>query len=357
MFTLRERFGFRSAGFLLVIWVLQQLQMCFDVSTPRIVPQDEKAGNTRRTNISLFLNCSDLHFKFDEGQFTNTSLDFTMNVYKTRQRMEILTKILTEEGCFECDMVQLMMDAMEQHGAIFLDIGSNVGLYSLAAASRGHVAYAFEPFRRNWERICRSVLHTPAWLGLVHVIPMAVSNVTSQTMRIQSWSKNRGSTKVVKEPRRARQVISSDGVKGTETVTLDSIQARLLPLHKPLVLKVDVEGHECAALHGALQHVFATRTIVHMSIEWSRKRLEECYLRDSIFDVLQGRHGLRPYMRMGYDNQWMLLDTGDWRDWKGGLELDLIEEQIYDTVWSLLNLNNTSPMSPVYNGSNISTPS
>jgi hypothetical protein len=38
--------------------------------------------------------------------------------------------------------------------AILIDIGSNIGLYSLTAVSMGHSNFAFEPFRPNFESIC-----------------------------------------------------------------------------------------------------------------------------------------------------------------------------------------------------------
>ena len=39
-----------------------------------------------------------------------------------------------------------------------IDIGSNLGLYSLAAASMGKDVWAFEPFKKNQNRFCASIV-------------------------------------------------------------------------------------------------------------------------------------------------------------------------------------------------------
>lgn len=45
-----------------------------------------------------------------------------------------------------------------QSGSIFLDVGANIGQYSLFAASRGLKVHAFEPESQNFALLCRNIV-------------------------------------------------------------------------------------------------------------------------------------------------------------------------------------------------------
>lgn len=295
------------------------------------------------------IDCADVGFAFHPGLFVNTSTTgprFEMNVHSPKKDT-FVSRALANTGCFECDVMEAAMhalDAVEQNNGVLIDIGSNVGFYSLAAASRGHKAFAFEPFRINWERICRSVLHNSesGFQEKVTVFSKAATNQSTIVRFDSSQAKgNRGAMQVKAtdsievegsddqefEEALALLVEGKDYARG---VTLDQM-TEVLPTDRPIVLKVDVEGHECLALAGAMNFLRRVPEIAYVAIEWSHERLQtSCDNRQAIFDIFLA-NGLHPYMRVA--NEWKSLDPEQWQTWKqeGGHKPIV---GLYDVAWS-----------------------
>ena len=51
-----------------------------------------------------------------------------------------LSLLIQKSGCVECDDVAFMLERLKDAGgaAVFLDVGANIGMYSLAAAAKKH---------------------------------------------------------------------------------------------------------------------------------------------------------------------------------------------------------------------------
>lgn len=141
-----------------------------------------------------------------------------------------------------------VQEAMARHlgrGAVFYDVGANLGFFSLLAAHQvglyeGHV-YAFEAAPDNAEAIRHNAQLNR--IPNVTVIDKAVSSHTGvarlQVVDDQSWSKleEYGAHPFTEE------------VIEVETVTLDDlVAAGAMP--PPTVVKIDVEGAELAVLEG-----------------------------------------------------------------------------------------------------------
>lgn len=62
----------------------------------------------------------------------------------------------------------------------FLDIGANIGWYTLAAASLGFKTLAFEPFNENLHYIEQSLLVNEGFSDLVTVYDYALGDKESQ---------------------------------------------------------------------------------------------------------------------------------------------------------------------------------
>jgi FkbM family methyltransferase len=299
------------------------------------------------------VDCSAVSFIFHQGMFVNTITSgpsFEMNIHSPKKDT-FVSRALAEDGCFECDILEATMHALSSDAssskAILLDIGSNIGFYSLNAASRGHDAIAFEPFRINWECICRSILQTNA----------AATGAFSEKVTLFSKAATNHSTLLQFDTNRARgnlggiqvKAANSAAIEGDEssTSTTSLMEGRdyvrgialdemidHLPTDRPVVLKVDVEGHECLALGGAMKYLNQVPQIVYVAIEWSLERLTtSCDNRQAIFDLFSSKHGLRPYMRVG-GNEWKLLDPTDWKTWKQPPPGHRPIVGLYDIAWS-----------------------
>jgi FkbM family methyltransferase len=276
------------------------------------------------------INCPSVDFQFGEGIFVNVTVNpgFKMNVHDPDQD-KFISNDLATKGCFECKVLRAAMHALKQSkDAILLDLGSNLGLYSLSAASLGHKAVAFEPFRSNWERICRSILGSRSFEGMVTLFANAVTDKPALLGFRPIDLANFGATKVTHSKSNNYPNDAKEGENYVIGVPINDMDASFLPFDRPVVLKVDVEGHECRALEGAMAYLKKVE-IVYMAIEWSLIRLRLCKNRKEIFDLM-AKNGLRPYRDFG--NGWELIEPVNWMSWQQ--EGSFPQRGLFDVAWS-----------------------
>jgi len=116
-----------------------------------------------------------------------------------------------------------------------LDIGAYTGLYALVAAKAGADAYAFEPNPAVYDRLQQNIeanqLPVASYLIALSDHEGHASMALSKTTRLTSGGKITGGTDTV--------LATVDGFD------FDNVTA----------IKIDVEGHECAVLRGAIDTI------------------------------------------------------------------------------------------------------
>ncbi|MDD5544857.1 MAG: FkbM family methyltransferase [Acidobacteriia bacterium] len=140
-------------------------------------------------------------------------------------------------GTYEPEIQQLFRK-MIRPGSVLVDVGANVGFYSLLASklvgNKGQV-YAIEPFPRNVKILERHLQlnHIPN----VTVFALAVSDACGMRGFLEGENPSVGH-------------LGEANTSTVETVTLDSLleQGLILP---PQFIKMDIEGEERSALSGA----------------------------------------------------------------------------------------------------------
>jgi FkbM family methyltransferase len=115
-----------------------------------------------------------------------------------------------------------------REGGVFVDVGANVGAYSLRAASRGMEVHSFEPVPQNVQVLRRN---------------SEINNLTLDIEEVALGS-SEGTTRLA--PSGASSRITKAGGIEVPLRTLDSFNLPRLDL-----LKVDVEGYELEVLRGA----------------------------------------------------------------------------------------------------------
>lgn len=128
---------------------------------------------------------------------------------------------------------------------VFLDVGSNTGLYSLVFASRDDFnankkVLAFEPQKIQAEILRKTVLENN-WQNQFQVHELALSNVDGD-----AWINNEGDVST------GASLVNIPGTHGVELVrltTLDNFSAKNR-LDSIDLIKIDVEGHEYELLVG-----------------------------------------------------------------------------------------------------------
>jgi FkbM family methyltransferase len=153
-------------------------------------------------------------------------------------------------GIYEPYMQRVIAQVVKKD-SVFYDIGANVGFYSLLASTLvfpGKV-YAFEPVTENVRYIQRHL--TLNDIRNVQVLEFAISDQV-------------GTSTFQEEATRAMGHLQAEGNTRVQTTTLDSLlQAQLI--EPPQYIKMDIEGAELMALHGASECIQRHRPIIFLA--------------------------------------------------------------------------------------------
>lgn len=142
-------------------------------------------------------------------------------------------------GCYEYEVTQLVRDLITPQ-TVFFDVGANIGYYSLLAASRAKLVFAFEPMKAIFDRLAKNVKRNG--LSNVTMVNAAVSDRDGDdTIFTQPSSNNTG----------LASLQASEGAvpESVPAVTLDTL-IREHRLARVDLMKVDIEGAEVRAFEG-----------------------------------------------------------------------------------------------------------
>jgi FkbM family methyltransferase len=167
-------------------------------------------------------------------------------------------------GSYEWEVQQRMARELEL-GAVFFDVGANVGFYSLLAARRvgpaGHV-YAFEPLPANTALLRQ------------HLAMNRIANVEVFEMAIAECS---GTALFAGEATRAMGKLEERGTLPVAVATLDGLIAAGL-VAPPDAIKMDIEGAEFRALLGAELCFARYRPLLFLATHGKRVHEQCCRL-------------------------------------------------------------------------------
>ena len=196
--------------------------------------------------------------KFDETgsvSYHNKEVKFYTPTKKTAGRVK---KIFRKEP-----ITITWMDNMKQ-GDTVIDIGANVGMYSLmSAVSRNAKVYAFEPEASNYNLLCQNIRLNN--MG-DRITAYCAGNLDFDGFSVLNIANNRdvgpgGSCHTVDEEKNFDLSRMSVAFKqGINTVMLDTFckQMNIIPDH----IKMDVDGLEHRVINGGLETIQKARTVI-----------------------------------------------------------------------------------------------
>ncbi len=154
---------------------------------------------------------------------------------------------------------------------LVIDIGGNIGFYTLLSAAWKHAVLTFEINPANLVRICESLhLNNNNEHGFselshsmaVRIHQQGVSNVTGKELRVVV-PRNPGQTKLDGGPKGKDLGGTSERVFSTRTVTLDDFATQRGWFNRTdtivSLLKIDTEGHELQIVMGAKRFIQSRR--------------------------------------------------------------------------------------------------
>jgi len=142
------------------------------------------------------------------------------------------------EGSFERRRLDFLFSSIKED-CVFFDIGANVGVFSLLAATRGAIVHSFEPEPLNLIRLKGNLKLNPEIASQVKVWPIALGNQVGQVKFSRPLSDNYGRSSF-------RLQDDCDLI----TVKIDKFDNLGLRFASKSFFKIDVEGAEKDVLEG-----------------------------------------------------------------------------------------------------------
>ena len=193
--------------------------------------------------------------------------------FKWKLTYHQLEKRIVRDGIYEPERLEYFFTQSSTRLCdVFLDVGANIGLYSMFAVKMGlfEEVHAYEPSAGYFERL-QWHLQANAIADKVHTYQTALADFCGKVHFSNEDLKRPGGTHIVSA--------KESGVE-VDCATLDS----LFDFHdRRLAVKMDVEGHEIAALHGA-EKLFANNTVFLQVEVWSTNTIN--YLFSQGFKVV-----------------------------------------------------------------------
>lgn len=144
---------------------------------------------------------------------------------------------------------------------LVVDVGANVGYFTLMAAALGYDVVAIEPMGRNSAKLLASIARNPGFDRRIRVVSAAASFRAGDVVSLgATHATNQGNGR-----------IGAHGEDHAVTVTLDDVVRQ----RNVALMKIDVEGHEPAVLHGA-RHLLCHHTVRYVVIELSSMEEGTC---------------------------------------------------------------------------------
>lgn len=184
---------------------------------------------------------------------------------------EVIGRRLIAAGVHEDEVTAVLMRYLKPDTR-FVDVGANIGFYSLLAASRcpqGKV-FSFEPDARNFRLLQTSIAYN-GFESIITAYPFAVSDEdTTITVSDLGNAPNSGARFTAKDEEVLRQKVHGPNpqFRRVRAVTLDA----LMPDEKVDILKIDIEGHEPFALRGMAGLLKRNRPVIFAELAPSNLR-------------------------------------------------------------------------------------
>lgn len=208
---------------------------------------------------------------------TKTTPSFLIYTHEYKTDVHVSGSI-QRSGIWERHFIIQFASYLDRYpSAYVIDIGANIGMYSLFAAKKGHVVYAFEPVRKNIIRQCNSIIDNN--FTNLNLFPYALSH-KALTVNFKEPSDNVGGTHTVE----TEETLGVENVDYAKAYTLDSFK---IPNDKPIIMKIDIEGSECEMMNGA-HEFFHTHDIKMILMEWGQVA-KRCKTINTIIKTLQSK--------------------------------------------------------------------
>ena len=215
---------------------------------------------------TIKVEATDQNPNFSKTSISFYDLAFSMFCY---QQQDAVSNSVLNSGSWESGTGVMLLDTVQKtcnklgipkEAAIFLDIGANIGWYSLLFAAAGYPVISFEPMQANEQLFRRSICSNSDFQQRLTYHTDMLSNAPHKNCTMISDDNNIGDGIVSCDQHLHLETGYHVRETGMYVTTLDIV---LADLRRPVfMVKMDVEGHEGHVLSGA------TKTILQAQVPY-----------------------------------------------------------------------------------------
>jgi len=242
--------------------------------------QDSNAHVENDPNIPLALN---LQMKIEEvSKFPSIKPDRCVNTAKLQGiSTKICIKSLTVDkfvsgsilstGVWEKPIVMKVMRSMELYpNAVFLDIGANIGMYTVMVAAMHRRVIAVDPILTNLALI-RSSLEVAENTQFVSFVNNPISDIVEILYPVTNNTANQGGTRLI--PSHLLNPGLKKSISGDPVVSTTLHHLVEFSKAEEIIIKLDIEGFECKVLEPYLSKPTQDVFIPYIFMEWMHIKL------------------------------------------------------------------------------------
>jgi len=182
---------------------------------------------------------------------------------------EFVSGSIIRTGTWEGHIINLVIRAMDNYKeAVLLDLGSNLGIYSLAVAAMGRKAVAVDAVAQNLAYV-RHSLQLAGRVDMVRLLDRPVSDKKEVLYPVTDNAANQGGTRLVTRDKLGKNVKPSG--PPVETATL--MELLTFVNSSTVIVKMDVEGMECKVLQPEVFQTSVGVFLPYIVMEWMHVRV------------------------------------------------------------------------------------
>jgi FkbM family methyltransferase len=188
-------------------------------------------------------------FRYDLGQGLQIEFDLS------KDHDAFIYDYLLRNGHYEREVASILSELITKE-TTFIDVGANLGYFTVLCSKLAQTVYAFEPVPAEFERLSRNISLNN--LKNVRAFQCAVSDERTRLKLFESRISD-GHDSTVKRFEHDKSIF-------VDAVMLDEI---VEPTVKKVVMKVDTEGSEMNVLLGATRLIRSGK-VSEIVVEWAR---------------------------------------------------------------------------------------
>ncbi|ACO68208.1 hypothetical protein MICPUN_64984 [Micromonas commoda] len=215
---------------------------------------------------------------------------FAMHVYRKGKVKDIVSNTIEQAGAWETQDTEKLMDILgcgdsfkcspeTAKKGVLVDVGANIGWFTLAALHLGHTVVAFEPFERNAELMCASVQAVQNYETRFQLNRLGLDHKGRECELFQQKELNIGDTHSVcdDETRKVFVEKNYEPLGWMNTTTLDNAMRTGMfgTIDTIDVMKIDVEGFEPSVFLGGNEFFQSKLTPKFIFVELVSERMGE----------------------------------------------------------------------------------